>query len=192
MGSLGWLILTYENNIPVCVFVNTQECKKVPILADERICGDTFMRVEKINDLEYVVSDIWMYNSNCIFACSTFSQRYEWLEKFLTTFIQSTPETAKLIHKSKATEYKLRGYEEHSYEIGKHGYFVEKEDDYEILNVKRLTIPDCYEVEQGGYLLVPNMKTSVYLRSKGDQFTVKGVKQDEEFWDIVEDIPEVK
>ena len=162
------------------------------MIADERICGDTFLRVEKISDLEYVISDIWMYNSNCVFACSTFEQRQTWLEKFVDTFIGISNVTAKLIPKSRAGSYKIRGYEEHPCEIGKHGYFVEKEEDYEVLTAKKLNIPDCYEIEGKGYLHVPDIHTSVYLRSKGDEFTVRCIPYDEEFWQVVEKIPEVE
>ena len=167
--------MTYENNIPVCYWINTHECKKLFVIADERICGDTILRAEKISDSEYVISDIWLYNSNCIYVCSTFAQRYTWLEKFLNTFFQQTELTAKFIHKSKAEYYSIRGYEEHPEENGKHGYFVEK-DKSETLSIVKMAIPDCYEVVGKGYLHVPDLKTSVYLRSKGDTFTCKCVK----------------
>lgn len=163
------------------------------MIVDERICGDTFFRVERIGDLDFVVSDIWMYNSNCVFACSTFKQRYDWLKDLLKTFTSHVSGTVNLIHKSDLpADIKLKGYEEHSDEmVGKPGYFVEK-DDSMTLCVTRLSIPDCYEISGKGYLRVPDLKTSVYLRSKGDTFTVKCVPHDEEFWDVVENIPEVE
>jgi len=192
-GYLGWLVFTYENNTPVCIFLSTQECTKVQCIADERICGDTFLRVEKVGDNQFVVSDIWMYNSNCVFACSNFEQRYNWLKLFLKTFIQTVEGTAKLIHKSEASGFPIRGYEEHPYEIGKPGYFIEKEDDSEVLEVTRLPIPDCYEISGNkGYLLVPDIKTSFYLRSKGELFKCKCIQQDDEFWKVVENIPELE
>lgn len=189
-GIPGWIVLTYENNIPVCYWINTHECKKLFVIADERICGDTILRAEKISDTEYVISDIWLYNSNCIYVCSTFSQRYRWLEKFLSTFFQQTELTPKFIHKSKAESYSIRGYEEHPEENGKHGYFVEK-DKSETLSIVRMAIPDCYEIPGKGYLHVPDLKTSVYLRSKGDTFTCKCAKYDDEFWMVQENIPEI-
>jgi len=177
----------------VCYWISTQECKKVPCVADERICGDTFLRVEKIDELNYIVSDIWMYNSNCVFVCSTFEQRYNWLKVWLPLVTKSIENvTIDLIHKSEmADEIKIKGYEEYLDENGKHGYFVEK-DDSELLQVVKMSLPDCYEIVGKGYLRVPDLKTSVYLRSKGDTFTCKCVKFDDEFWDVVENIPGVE
>jgi hypothetical protein len=190
IGNLGWIVFTYEEGTPVCYWMNTHECKKVNCIVDERICGDTFLRVERINDFEFIVADIWMYNSNCVFACSTFSQRYEWLQKWLPIVLPQYDGFPKFIHKSNST-YKIRGYEEHPEEISKPGYFVEK-DDSEIVQVSKLNIPDCYEVIGKGYLRVPDLKTSIYLRSKGELFECKCIQYDEEFWDIVENIPEIE
>jgi hypothetical protein len=61
-GIQGWIVFTYENNIPVCLWMNSQECYKIPCCVDERICNDTFLRVEKVGDLEFVIADIWLYN----------------------------------------------------------------------------------------------------------------------------------
>ena len=94
----------------MCYWANTHEWKQITCIADERICGDTFLRVEKINDSEFVVSDIWMYNSNCVYACSTFSQRYEWLKKWLPMVLPHYDGFPKFTHKSEST-YKIRGYE---------------------------------------------------------------------------------
>lgn len=189
-GTLGWIVLTYENSIPVCYWINTHECKKLPCFVDERVCGDTIFRAEKINDKEYIISDIWLYNSNCIYACSTFSQRYNWLDKLLSTFFKESDLSPKFIHKSKAENYTIRGYEEHPEQAGKNGYFVEK-DKSELLSIVKMSIPDCYEVVGKGYLRVPDLKTSLYLRSKGESFSCKCVKYDDEFWDIQENIPEI-
>ena len=98
---------------------------------------------------------------------------------------------AKLIHKSKINKFNIKGYEEHPEEVGKHGYFVEK-DDSETVSVVKLSIPDCYEIPGKGYLRVPDIKTSVYLRSKGDTFECKCIQFDEEFWSVVENIPDVE
>jgi hypothetical protein len=188
----GWIVFTYENKTPVCLWITTNECKKMPCIIDERICGDTFLKVEKIGPLDFVVSDIWMYNSNCVFACSTFKQRYDWLYKLLNRFTTCVEGiTIDLIHKEDLGDVKIRGYEEHTDINGKPGYFVEK-DDTELLNIIALTIPDCYEVKQGGFLRVPDMKTSIFLRSKGSTFTCRCIKFDEEFWDVAEKIPEVE
>ena len=174
----------------MCYWINTHECKQLLCFVDERVCGDTILRAEKISDKEYVISDIWLYNSNCVYACSSFSQRYTWLEKFLTKFFRETDLSPKFIHKSKAENYPIRGYEEHPEAAGKPGYFVEK-DKSEVLSIVKMAIPDCYEVVGKGYLRVPDLKTSRYLRTKGDSFSCKCVKYDDEFWDIQENIPEI-
>lgn len=189
-GVPGWIVLTYENSIPVCYWLTTHECKQIPCFADERICGDTIFRAEKLSESEYVISDIWMYNSNCIYACSTFSQRYEWLELLLKTFFRFPEKSVSFLHKSQLESQRIRGYEEHLEEVGKHGYFVDK-DKSELMTITRLSIPDCYEIVGKGYLRVPDLKTSVYLRSKGDTFTCKCVKYDDEYWDVQENIPEI-
>ena len=189
-GVPGWIVLTYDNTTPVCYWLTTQECKKIFVFADERICGDTILRAEKISDKEFIIADIWMYNSNCVFACSTYMQRYQWLKEFLPKFIKSTDESAKFIHRTDGAQYSVRGYERHLYEPGKPGYYEEK-DKSEELTVIKLTIPDCYEIPGKGYLRVPDLKTSLYLRSKGETFTCKCLKYDEEYWDVRENIPEV-
>ena len=75
---------------------------------------------------------------------------------------------------------------------GKPGYFVGK-DDSELLDIMQLHTPDCYEVVQGkGYLLVPDLKTSEYLRSKGPSFQCRCKKFDETFWTVTENIPDVE
>jgi hypothetical protein len=169
--------------------MNSHECKKIQCIADERICGDTFLRVEKINNNEFVISDIWMYNSNCVYACSTFSQRYEWLKQWIPLVLPSQKGMPKFIHKSESN-HPIRGYEEHPEEVGKPGYYVEK-DDSEMLTVNRTNIPDCYEIVGKGYLRVPDIKTSFYLRSKGETFQCKCIPYDDEFWDVVENIPDI-
>jgi hypothetical protein len=192
-GQSGWIIFTYELKKPVCLWISGKEAKKLPCIIDERLCGDTFLKVEKVSSLEYVVSDIWMYNSNCVFACSTFKQRYDWLQKLLSRFTSCVEGvTIDLIHKSDMDNIPLRGYEEHSLDIpGRPGYFIEK-DDSEVLTVTRLGFPDCYEIQGKGFLRVPDFKTSAYLRSKGQTFNCKCVKYDEEFWDVAENIPNVE
>jgi hypothetical protein len=192
-GIPGWIVFTYENKIPICLWISGNECKKMPCIVDERLCGDTFLKVEKIGSLDFVVSDIWMYNSNCVFACSTFKQRYEWLSKLLARFTRYVEGvTIDLIHKSELGDIPIKGYEEHSEDMpGKPGYFVE-DDGSELLTINKLSIADCYEILGKGYLRVPDLKTSIFLRSKGDTFQCKCIKYDDEFWDIMENIPEVE
>jgi hypothetical protein len=190
-GIPGWLVFTYNNDIPVCLWITAHECRKIPCIIDERICGDTFLKVEKIGPLDFLVADIWMYNSNCVFACSTFQQRYEWLSILLETCTSHIRGTAKLIHKSNFKFDVIRGYEEYSNEtIGKPGYFIEK-DNSEIVHVTQLSIPDCYEVSRGGYLKVPDLKTSVYLRSKGKEFECSCIRNEDESWSLAENIPDI-
>ena len=185
-GSSGWLVFTYDNDIPVCLWMTTHECRKIPCIADERLFGDTFIRAEKLGPFEYVVADIFIYNSNCVYACSTFEQRYEWL-KVLLKFVYHIPGTAKFIHKSDLTTQKLKGYEVHVDEVGKPGYFVDL--DTSGVDVTKLSIPDCYEVSSGGYLRVPDLKTSIYLRSKGQKFKCRCSRNDDGSWTVLENIP---
>lgn len=190
-GVSGWLIFTYENQIPVCLWITNTASKKLPCIIDERICGDTFLRVEKIGPLEFVVADIWMYNSNCVFATSTFEQRYNWLKSFLPMFTSHVPGMVKLIHKSDVSNANIKGYEEHPTEIAKPGYFVER-DESEIVHFTKMSLPDCYEsVPFTGFLKVPDMKTSFYLRSKGEEFDCKCVKTGES-WALIENIPMIE
>ena len=55
-----------------------------------------------------------------------------------------------------------------------------------------MLIPDCYEINGKGYLQVPDLRTSMYLRSKGERFECRCIKQDDEFWTVTENIPEVE
>lgn len=192
-GIPGWIVFTYDKKTPVCLWISGNECKKLPCIIDERLCGDTFIKVEKIGPLDFVVSDIWMYNANCVFACSTFKQRYDWLYKLLTRFTTCVEGiTIDLIHKEDLGDIKIQGYEEHTNEtIGKPGYFVEK-DNSETVDVISLQMPDCYEVKDKGFLRVPDLKTSLFLRSKGSNFKCRCTKFDDEFWDVTEKIPEVE
>jgi len=187
IGYPGWIVFTYENSTPVCVYITQQECRKVPCIVDERLCGDTFLKVEKVGDLDFAVSDIWMYNGNCVFSGSTFEQRYKWLKDLLERFTRCIEGvTIDLIHKDDLdlNEVRLRGYECYTDEIGKFGIF-EEYDGTKILTVKKLSIPDCYEVEGGGYLKVPDIKTSVYLRGLGKTFQVKCVENEDGGWSVI-------
>ena len=189
-GIPGWIVFTYENTVPVCLWITKTGSKKVPCIVDERLCGDTFLRVEQIGELDFVVADIFMYNSNCVFACSTFKQRYDWLSQLLATFTSCVEGvTIDLIHKQDlADEVPLKGFEEHSLDsIGSTGYFVEKTN---LQTITKLALPDCYSVNGNGYLLVPDLKTALYLRSKGAKFQCKCEKVDDEFWKLNENIRE--
>jgi hypothetical protein len=167
--------------------MTTHECRKVQCIVDERLFGDTFLRAEKIGNFEFVIADIFIYNSNCVYACSTFEQRYEWLKELMGRFMHHIPGTARFIHKSDLTTQKLKGYEVHVDDIGKPGYFLE--EDTSSVGVTKLPLPDCYEVDSGGYLRVPDLKTSEYLRSKGQKFKCRCSKNEDGSWTILENIP---
>jgi len=189
-GIPGWIALTYEKEHPACFWVTTTGITRIQCIADERLFGDTIFRAERIGQFEFVISDIFIYNSNCIFACSTFEQRYVWLCDLLKMFTFSSTGTAKLIHKSNLDpKQKLRGYEDHIDKPGSHGFFVDLEDP-NIVEVTKLPIPDCYKIQEG-YLKVPDLRTSVYLRSKGEKFKCKCKKNDDGSWTLLENIPSI-
>lgn len=169
----------------MCVWITSQECYLLPFSCDERICNDTLLRVEKINSKTYVVSDIWLYNSNCIFSCSTFEQRYDWLKEWLTTFVYNIPDvTIQLMHKSDLKNVRFRGYELYTDDIGSRGYF--KEDvGSRLVTVKKMIHPDCYEVEDGNYLRVPTLQLSRELRMLGDSFTLRCIQEEDGSWSKV-------
>lgn len=185
--------MTYDQKMPVCLWISGSQVEKLNCIVDERLCGDTFLKVERLDNQTFLVSDIWMYNSNCVFACSTFRQRYEWLKELLKTFTYHIDGlTIKLLHKSEYTG-DIKGYEQHPEDMpGKSGYYVENTSDSEMCMVTRMNIPDCYEIANRGYLRVPDIKTSSYLRSKGEIFECRCSKYDDEFWDIAENIPELE
>lgn len=153
----------------------------LPCSVDERVCNDTILRVEKIGPMEYAVADMWVYNSNCIFACSNFKQRYEWLKDWLAMFVFQVPGTIKLTHKSDLVSPQIRGYEAYTLDIGTKGYFIE-DDGTRIVEIKKMKLPDCYEVEDGGYLRVPTLKLSEELRRLGDTFKLRCLKEEDGSW----------
>jgi hypothetical protein len=194
-GEPGWIVFTYEKNIPVCLWINSQECKKLPCCIDERLCGDTFLKVEKLSEYDYLVADIWIYNSNCVFVCSTFQQRYKWLAELLSEFFRCIPgKTIRLIHKS-THDFKdqINGYEFWSSDIqGKQGYFVE-DDKSRNVTIVRTSIPDSYEVEgTSEYIKILDLTTSLYLRSKGPKFEACCIQNKDSSWTLLENIPDVE
>lgn len=190
-GTNGWIIFTYDKNVPTCLWITSTESKKLPCIVDERICGDTFFRAEKIGPLDFVISDIWLYNSNCVFATSTFEQRYNWLKVFLPMFTSHIPGTVKLMHKSEIGTTNIKGYEEHPNEVSSTGYFVEC-DGADVVHFVKMNLPDCYEsVPFTGFLKVPDINTSFYLRSKGDEFDCRCTKMGDQ-WVVSENIPMVE
>lgn len=177
---MGWIVLTYENNVPVCSWITTRESCAISVCLDERLFGDSIFRAEKINN-KYVISDVFVFNSSCIFASSTFKQRYDWTKELLKRFYR--PGLAEFIHKSDLPENtKLRGYEVYDFKEGSHGCFVELDNTETILKTE---IPDVYNVKgKEGYVLVPDLKTSVFLRSKGSEFKLKCLQKDGN-WEVI-------
>jgi hypothetical protein len=183
-GKPGWILFTHDNNIPVCVWITPQECYTVPCSADFRVCNDTLLRVERLNKNEFVVADIWLYNSNCIFSCSTFQQRYEWLKEWMCEFVYHFPGVIKLVHKSDLVNPQVRGYEAYTEDIGSKGYYRD-DDGTQIVKFRKLALPDCYEAEDGGYLRVPGLNLSKELRLLGDTFKLRCVKEEDGSWSFV-------
>ena len=179
-GKQGWLVFTYDKDIPVGYFISGHECQKLNgIVIDARICGDTVMRVEKLDD-KYLVADIFLYNSNCVFACSSFKQRYDWSANLVKTFCGP-----QIVHKS---DYDFKCVYHEVY-TDTEGF---REEIGEVVRVKQLSTPDCYEVVEGGYLSVPSMALSAHLRTLGEEFSLRCSKGEDDFWIILENIPCVK
>jgi len=172
-------LLGYENEIPVCIWCTPHETKYLSVCIDERLFGDTILRAEHTKN-GYVISDIFVYNSTCIFMSSTFEQRYEWLGKLFSTFETAGTDT-RLIHKSDA-DFPIKGYEYYDDKQGSHGCFDDLTGYQTIL---RTDIPDVYNVKgKDGYVLVPTLKTSIFLRSKGSEFKLRCVQKGSN-WEII-------
>jgi len=181
IGQSGWIVLSYQKNQPVCMWITKQECIQIPCCVDERICGDTFIRCEKIRN-DFIVSDIFIYNSNFVFTCSTFEQRYIWLKELLK-FFGNIPGFPRFIHKSQLEkQHKIRGQESYLDEIGTIGYYSEEQG--ELVKIKKHSLPDCYLIDDS-YLRVPDLKTSLYLRTLGSEFELRCLRNDDGSWNIV-------
>ena len=182
-GKSGWIILSYDNEIPLCLWVDIEgNIEQLSVCLDERLFGDTIFRVERLKD-KFVVADVFLYNSTCVFMMSSFRQRYEWLKQILVQF--QKPGCTRLYHKSEV-KTNIKGYEVYDASKGTRGYFVDSENCETIL---RTEIPDVYIVKgKEGYVLVPNLKTSVFLRSKGDEFQLRCTQKDGN-WSVQELIP---
>jgi hypothetical protein len=177
---MGWIVLSYDNNVPVCSWITARESCVIGVCLDERLFGDTIFRAEKVGNT-YVISDVFVYNSTCIFNISTFKQRYDWSKEIIARFYR--PGLAVFIHKSDLPENtRLRGHEVYDFKEGSHGCFVEVDDSDTVI---RTEIPDVYTVVgKQGYVLVPNLKTSVYLRSMGAEFKIKCIAKDGN-WEVI-------
>ena len=185
IGIPGWLLFTYdEHKIPVCIWTDIKGSSSLlNCIIDERICGDTIFKAEKIDNMNYVISDIWLYNSIHIFNETNFQYRYDWLKLLLSMFTSyHEGVTIRLIHKSQLDNtFGIRGYEYYSDKHGSNGIF----SDYQTFSVKRLKLPDCYELSNGDYLNVPTIEISRYLNKLGDTFTCKCKYNTDKFWDVI-------
>jgi len=150
------------------MWITARESCVIPICIDERLFGDSIFRAEKVSN-KYVISDCLVYNSSRIFMVSTFKERYDWLAQLLKRF------THGLIHKSELpVDIKIKGYEVYDFKPGTKGSFEELCE-----TIIRNEIPDVYTVkDKKGYVLVPDLKTSVYLRSLGPEFQLSCVEKD--------------
>jgi hypothetical protein len=170
----GWLLLSYTDK-PICLWINNKEIKEVTCSIDERLFGDTLFRVEYLNGT-YIICDMFMYNSCCIFAGTTFKQRYDWIEK-LMVFFHNIPTLDKIIHKSQSN-FDCIGYEYHSNNIGSYGSLSN------LTKIIKSDIPDVYFIDgTDNYIQVPNIKTSEYLRSLGDSFSLD-IEEKDGLWFI--------
>jgi len=165
-GKAGWIVLGYDNNLPVCLWVTPHETRTVTVCLDERLFGDSIFRAEYIDGC-YIISDVYVYNSCCVFNITTFRQRYEWLSKLFERFARDG-----LKHKSAAT-FPIKGYEVYDDKEGSHGYFVD-----DVQTIVRTEMPDVYMIkDREGYLLVPTLELSVFLRSKGSEFKLRCIQK---------------
>lgn len=175
--------MSYDNNVPVCMWITAREFCVVSVCIDERLFGNTIFRAEKVSG-KYVISDVFAYNGVNLFVSANFKQRYEWSAQLIKRFYRDGLVT--LIHKSELPgNIKIKGYEVYDSRPGSKGSF---EEPCETIN--RTEIPDVYTVKgKQGYVLVPDLKTSVYLRSLGPEFQLSCVEKDGN-WSII--FPEVK
>lgn len=184
-GILGWIVLSHENNIPVCTWITARECYTIPVCLDERLFSDTIFRAEKLGNT-FILSDVWIYNGTCVFALTSFKQRYDWIQQMLARFHKTAKGLVRMMHKSEVTDMKLRGYEVYTHEEGAHGCFIEQD----LVTVLKTDLPDVFTVQnREGYLRIPNLATSQYMRSKVFPCSMKCIIRDDGSWDIAENIP---
>jgi hypothetical protein len=106
------------------------------------------------------------------------------LKEWLKTFVFAYPGSIRLIHKSDLVKPQVRGYESYTDDIGSKGYYRE-DDGTQTVTIKKMALPDCYEVNGNGYLRVPTLQLSQELRTYGNAFTAKCVPNDDGSWSFV-------
>jgi hypothetical protein len=177
IGEQGWIILVYDE-IPKAFWIG-KHIKELTIALDERLFGDTILRAEKISGEEhkYVISDIFIYASTNIFRLTTFQERFGWLSKILKNFYNPIKGLTELYLKD--SKFPIKGYEYYDSNKGSKGIFAEEKE-----IVYRTEIPDVYFIRgKSGYVAVPDLKTSEFLRSKGEEFELM-IEEKEGIWHI--------
>jgi len=188
-GISGWICLLYNNLNPICLWVTNNDSYEIPICLDERLYGDTIFKAEKINNT-IILSDLYILNCTNIFRSSTYKQRSELISEIISRFYTEIKGFPQIIPKSKYdfTGKKLKGYELYTEEIGSKGYFIENTK----TKIIKSDIPDVYFIEgTESYIQVPDLKTSVYLRSLGDSFELE-LEEKEDLWFVKENIPNIE
>ena len=178
IATQGWIILTYDKGIPVCLWITQKEIKELTICLDERLFGDAIFRAEKISGYEhkYVISDIFIYASTNIHRLTTFQERFEWTSKILK-FHKHIPGLTELYTKDSA--FPIKGYEYYDNKKGSSGIYSEAKE-----IVYKSEIPDVYFIRgKSGYVAVPDLKTSEFLRSKGSEFELH-LEENKGIWHI--------
>jgi hypothetical protein len=154
-------MLTYDP-LPVCYWIG-KTIEQLSVALDERLFGDTLFRAERISADQYVISDLFMYSATNIFRTTTYAQRQE-IIRGLMRFHKHIPGLVKFYRKD--ADFPVKGYEYYDDKKGSFGIYSEGTE-----TVIKSDIPDVYFIRgKEGYVAVPDLKTSEFLRSKGDEF----------------------
>ena len=120
--------------------------------------GDTIFKADRTSSNTYNILDVWMYNSSCIYAGTTPKQRSDWIDDILNTFHKHIGGLTKLTHFKPNT-----------------------------VKIRKTAIPDVYTGNDEGYVRIPDLKTSRFLRSKGEEFELS-CEREGDVWIILENI----
>jgi hypothetical protein len=117
-----------------------------------------------------------VYASTNIFVRTNFEERFQWITKKLK-FHQRIPGLTELY--SKDSKFPIKGYEYYDNKKGSFGSYSEQKE-----TVYKTEIPDVYFIRgKTGYVAVPDLKTSEFLRSKGEEFELD-IEEKEGIWYI--------
>lgn len=104
-----------------------------------------------------------MYSATNIFRITNYKERQE-IIKGLLTFHKHIPSLVNLFMKD--SNFPIKGYEYFDDKKGSIGVYSDAKE-----TVFKSDIPDVYFIRgKEGYVAVPDLKTSEFLRSKGDEF----------------------